>query len=245
MKTFDSQTQSMLLNLVSENINQPLGVEICEALDNVRHPSPSKDAREKRASIPLPSVGGGSGVGGPVGKVGDTGKDSRVLFGDYNEDDYGLGAAAGAYAIGKTAKTLADTLDKYGAQGLGDYVAKSGVLKNLPNNFLGQLASVAGSKAISAIPGLGSTLLRNIVDLSASEVLDKTSASLGKQTLKLAFDKSMGSPWIRPVLPGEEKTERVPYDPGAKERSAREDAIAAAKEAEEIKKLRGLGYNIP
>ena len=47
------------------------------------------------------------------------------------------------------------------------------------------------------------------------------------------------------MLPKEEKTERVPYDPGAKERSARDEAIAAAKEAEEIKKLRGLGYTIP
>jgi hypothetical protein len=244
MNSFDPSTQDLLLKIVSENIDYPLGAEIFENFDpdfsGIRSGSTGAAPKEQKMPYSQTPEGGNYGVGGPVGKKKDTGRDSRVLFGDYDDDDLGLATAAGAYAIGKTAKTVADTLDKYGAQALGNYIGASGMLSKLPNNFLGQIARAATSKAFMAVPGLTSTLLRNIAKISGSEVFDANVSQIGTNAEKLAF-QGAGSPWVKPVLSGDEKTKRAGYDPNRET----DDALQAAKRAEEIAKYRGLGHVIP
>lgn len=179
---------------------------------------------------------GGFGVGGPTGKKGDKGP-GNILFGDTEEEDIGLGGAAAAYGAGKAFGTIADVIDATGAQQAGNFIAS-----NLPkgSGLLGSLGSAVASKAIMSIPGLGSKLFRQLENLSGSSWFDANVSKISQNQMGLAA-QGAGKPFVPLVIPGEVKNKVAQYDPNAQ----RKAAIEAAREDEEIKKLRSKGYVIP
>jgi len=178
------------------------------------------------------------GAGAPKGKKKDNKKLSTndVLFGD---NDLGVGAAATAYGIGKAADTVADVLDATGAQRIGDVV---GLSKWLPKNkgLMGDIAAGIASGAVSAIPGATSKLLRQVSDISGANWFDANVAKIGQSQMELAA-QGAGSPWTALAVPRRGQSKQKPYDPNYKQNKA----IEKAQKADQIKKLRKKGFNIP
>jgi hypothetical protein len=204
---------------------------------------PDKDLPKK-----LPSPG--FGRGGTRGKKGEgvdkEGRPDNILFGDTEKDDWGLGHAAGAYAIGKSADTIADVLDATGAQRFGDMVGLNKLLgKN--TGFFGDVVKGVASGAVSAVPGATSKLLRQVGDISGANWFDANLGNIGRSQMQLAA-QGAGKPWTPLMIPSRSGGEVKEYDPeyqDKKARAQRQQAIDAAEEQERIKKYRGLGYNIP
>jgi hypothetical protein len=178
------------------------------------------------------------GAGAPKGKKKDDKELSTndVLFGD---NDLGVGAAATAYGIGKAADTVADVLDATGAQRIGDVV---GLSKWLPKGagLMGDIAAGIASGAVSAIPGATSKLLRQVSDISGANWFDANIAKIGQSQMELAA-QGAGSPWTALAVPRRGQSKQKPYDPNYKQNKA----IEKAQKADQIKKLRKKGFNIP
>lgn len=180
------------------------------------------------------------GTGAPAGKKKDNkNTPDNVLFGDTEDEDWGAGAAATAYGIGKAADTVADVLDATGAQRIGDVV---GLSKRLPKGggLMGDIASGIAGGAVSAIPGATSKLLRQVSDISGANWFDANVAKIGQSQMELAA-QGAGSPWTALAVPKRGQSKQKPYDPNYK----RNQSIEAAQKADQIIKLRKKGFNIP
>jgi hypothetical protein len=207
-----------------------------------------------QSSEKLPKQTGGYGVGGAAttdsGEPDDNSHDTtNVLFGKQKPikvgtDKYHLDlnspeAAAGLYAVGKGANSLADVLDSTGAQRFGDLV---GLDKFLPKNagFLGDVVGKIATGAVSAVPGATSKLLRQVGDLSGANWFDANVGNIGQSQMQLAA-QGAGKPWTPLVAPKQAANKVTPYDPTDKLNRN----INAAEKADKINKLRKKGYNIP
>ena len=189
--------------------------------------------------------GAGMGTGAPKGKkeedIEKNKKPDNILFGDTEQNDWGLGHAAGAYAIGKGANTLANVIDNSGAQALGDVVmGKMG--QYIPQNagFMGDIVNGVAGGAISGIPKVASSLLRQVGDLSGANWFDANVGNIGQSQMQLAA-QGAGKPWTPFVLPRTTAGKVKPYDPNYQQNKS----LEAAQRAEQIKKLKQKGYNIP
>lgn len=184
---------------------------------------------------------GGMGVGVKKGKKKDTGtKPSNVLFGDVEDEDLGLGTAAGMYGVGKAAEAGAQWLETSGMEKLVGPAA--GALSSAASKIpvAGPIAAALGSGVLAAIPGAGAKLLRQVSDISGANWFDANIAKIGRSTQELAA-QGAGSPWTSLAIPQTKQTKvQVPNLAGRK--SA---AIQAAKAEESAKKLRAKGYYIP
>jgi hypothetical protein len=214
-----------LVESLNKRTTKNINLELAEAL------------KSNATNKSTPSFGPGSGKG--VGEQEtDTSKSlQNILVGSKTKslipDNDPMREMLGLYTIGKVASTGSDILDMFGAQKLGSLAAS----KLGP---LGQIGGAIAGKAISAIPGVGSSLLRQISDISGAGWVDAQIGNIGPSELKLAA-QGAGSPWTPFVLPGQAKSERKGYDPNKET----DDAIKAASRAEQIKKLRAKGYSIP
>jgi hypothetical protein len=217
-----------------------------EGLLTTKPSKPEKSKREKIKDITGADTGGYGG-GGPRGKKHDNkDKADNVLFGDTEDGDWGAGAAATAYGIGKAADTIADVLDATGAQKIGDAV---GLSKMLPKGggMMGNILSGIATGAVTAIPGATSKLLRQVSDISGANWFDANLGRIGQSQMELAA-QGAGKPWTPLAIPGPAQSKQNPYDPeyqAKKAKAERQEAIEAAEEQERIKKLKGLGYTIP
>lgn len=191
--------------------------------------------------VNLSEVAGGAGVGVPYfdarkakrdasDNAGDM--DGSVLFGQSNIN---MPGALGVYAAGKGLKQLADFteygLGSLGAKGLSKALGK---FANVP--ILGSAA-----QAIGSMPGqIASSMLRNLADLSGADWFDANVQNIGRSEMALAA-QGAGKPWVPLQIPKPSESEGNPYDPSMQ----RKTAIARAKEEEEAKKYRGMGYSVP
>lgn len=165
--------------------------------------SSDKLVEEKTKSLTKNTPSGGMGVGGPKGKKKDTETEaSNVLFGDVEDEDLGMGAAAAAYGIGKGFETFADVLDVSGAEALGKTL---GVALPKKAGFFGDIGRTLTSKAITAVPGLASKLSRQIADVSGSRWFDKNVGRIGQSAMELAA-QGAGKPWTALAVPGPVKS---------------------------------------
>jgi hypothetical protein len=190
------------------------------------------------------SMGSGMGTGAPKGKkeedIEKNQNADNVLFGDTEKDDWGLGHAAGAYAIGKIAGGLADTIDASGAQKFGDMVGLGKFMSKNPSGFFGDVVGGIAKGAVSAVPGVTSKLLRQVADISGANWFDANIGNIGQSQMQLAA-QGAGKPWTPLVVPKQAANKVTPYDPNYQQNKY----MGAAEKAEKITKLRKKGYNIP
>jgi hypothetical protein len=204
----------------------------------VKGESPKEIAQKKKKEREqmVRATSGGFGAGGPAGKANDKGP-TNILFGDTEEDDWGAGAAAAAYGIGKGLETFADVTDALGANAIADKVGLQNLLPS-GGGFWGNVGGALVSKSILGVPKLASKLARQLADLSGASWFDANAGRIAQNQLELA---AQGGGRFPGVVPGPKKTKTEPWNPNRD----REAAIKAAEEQERIGNLRSKGYVIP
>lgn len=202
-------------------------------LETFGYKQPTSSSKSTKSSNKGVGAGKGAGTGGPQQETDLSADWGNVLFGS-KSPSYAGPAAMGLYAGGKALGALGGAIDTVGPQFAADLITKYGPSALGNNPFMAAL----GGQAAMAIPGIASKGARLLKDLSGASWFDTQIEKMGEDEARLTA-QGAGSPWVPFEIPSTTTGKQTAPS------SSKEQALERAREAEEVKKYKQLGYSIP